>query len=111
MYLPARLIIPALAVLLTACAQTQNKPVAVFSPAAEAELEQIRSAFNEGDYSTVIRQVGRSSTLPAAAPDRSGPQGTDPMGTTPAEASSSAFLFSGRGSGRQRSRRRCRRGR
>lgn len=70
MYLPARLIVPALAVLLTACAQTQHKPVAVFSPAAEAELEQIRSAFNEGDYSTVIRQVGRSSTLPAAAPNQ-----------------------------------------
>lgn len=68
MYLPARLICPALALLLTACAQTQHKPVAVFSPAAETELEQIRAAFNEGDYSTVIRDVGRSNTLPAAAP-------------------------------------------
>ncbi len=67
MYLPARLISPALALLLAACAQTPNKPVAVFSPAAEAELEQIRSAFHEGDYTAVIRQVGRSSTLPAAA--------------------------------------------
>lgn len=70
MSLAARLISPALALLLTACAQTQNKPVAVFSPAAEAELEQIRSAFNEGDYSAVIRQVGRSSTLPASAPNQ-----------------------------------------
>lgn len=70
MYLPARLTYPALVLLLTACAQTQHKPVAAFSPAAEAELEQIRTAFNEGDYSTVIRQVGRSNTLPAAAPNQ-----------------------------------------
>lgn len=60
----------ALVLSLTACAQPDRKPMAVFSPAAEAELEQVRTAFHNGDYSAVIRQVGRSNTLPAAAPSQ-----------------------------------------
>ena len=33
---------------------------------------------------SVVADSAADTTLPAAAPDRSGPQGTDPMGTTPA---------------------------
>lgn len=70
MRLTACLTRSALLLSLAACAQPAHKPVAVFSPAAQAELEQIRTHFHDGDYGAVIRQVARSSTLPAAAPSQ-----------------------------------------